>query len=176
MAKAFEILGISNPVAIGHSFGGRVLIQMAVNTDISKMVLTGSAGVVNPKPLSYYVKVYTYKTLKRLYQSKFIELMFPNLLDKYRKNAGSSDYNKASETMKRVLSIVVNEDLRHLFKDIDTPTLLVWGEKDTATPVSDGQLMEENMRDAGLVIFEGGTHYAFLEQKARFLRVLDAFI
>lgn len=176
MIEAFKLLGIENPVVLGHSFGGRILIKMSTKIKFDKMILTGSAGVVNPKPYRYYVKVYTYKTLKKLYQIGFVKKLFPTLLDKYRKKAGSDDYNNSSEIMKQVLSISVNEDIRSDFSKVQVPTLLIWGDADTATPLSDGKLMEKEMKDAGLVVFEGGTHYAFLEQRNRFVTVLDAFI
>ncbi len=78
--------------------------------------------------------------------------------------------------MKQVLSKVVNENLVDEFNKVKVPTLLIWGELDTATPLNDGKLMEKEFQDAGLVVFEGGSHYAFLEQVQRFLKVLDAFI
>ena len=176
MIEAFRILNIENPIVLGHSFGGRIFIKMATKIKFDKMILTGSAGVVHPKPFRYYVKVYTYKTLKKCYKVSFIKKLFPTMLDKYRKNAGSDDYNNASNMMKQVLSVSVNEDIRHEFSKVSVPTLLIWGSLDTATPLSDGKLMEKEMQDAGLVVFEGGTHFAFLEQKNRFLTVLDAFI
>lgn len=176
MKEVFSELGIINPIGIGHSFGGRVLIKMSLSYTFNKLVLTGSAGVVNKKPLSYYMKVYSYKFLKRVYSLKPIKALFPKALDKYRKRAGSSDYNQASEQMKKVLSTVVNENLVKDFDKVEVSTLLIWGEKDTATPLKDGRIMEEKFKDAGLVVFDGGTHYAFLEQPKRFLTVLDAFI
>ena len=36
--------------------------------------------------------------------------------------------------------------------------------------------MERDIPDAGLVIFEGGTHFAFLEQVQRFNRVAHVFL
>jgi len=176
MIQAFGYLGITKPIVIGHSFGGRILIKMATQVEFSKMILMGSAGVVNKRPLKYYVKVYSYKFMKRLYQLPGIRNLYPEAVEKLRKNAGSSDYNKATERMKHILSTVVNEDLREFFEQVTVSTLLVWGDKDTATPLSDAKLMEKLFKDAGLVIFEGATHYAFLEQKNRFLKVLDAFI
>lgn len=176
MIQAFNYLGIKRPVVIGHSFGGRVLIKMATQVEFSKMILVGSAGIVNKRPLSYYVKVYTFKTMKKIYQLPGIRSLYPDAIEKLRKNAGSSDYNKASERMKKVLSTVVNEDLRDVFPQVTVPTLLIWGDQDTATPLSDAKIMENGFKDAGLVVFEGGTHYAFLEQKNRFIKVLDAFI
>jgi pimeloyl-ACP methyl ester carboxylesterase len=176
MSQVFTYLNINNPIVLGHSFGGRILIKMATQVEFSKMILVGSAGIVNKRPLNYYIKVYTYKTLKYIYKCSLIRWVFPTAFDRLKKNAGSSDYNKASERMKQVLSTVVNEDLRELFPQVKVPTLLIWGEKDTATPLSDAKLMEKGFKDAGLVIFEGGSHYAFLEQKNRFITVLDAFI
>jgi len=176
MIQAFGYLGITKPVVVGHSFGGRILIKMATQVEFSKMILMGSAGVVNKRPLNYYVKVYSYKFMKRLYQLPGIKKLYPEAVEKLRKNAGSSDYNKATERMKHILSTVVNEDLRDIFELVTVSTLLIWGDKDTATPLSDAKLMEKQFNDAGLVIFEGASHYAFLEQKNRFLKVLDAFI
>lgn len=176
MIQAFDYLKIENPVVLGHSFGGRILIKMATQIEISKMILVGSAGIVNKRSLKYYLKVYTYKLLKNIYKAPIIRSLFPDALKKLRKNAGSSDYNQASDQMKLILSTVVNEDLRDIFPQINVSTLLIWGELDTATPLSDAKLMEQGFQDAGLVVFEGASHYAFLEQKNRFLKVLDAFI
>ncbi len=88
------------------------------------------------------------------------------MLERYRNKAGSADYNQASPTMKQILSKVVNENLIHEFKLVKVPTLLIWGDNDTATPLNDGKIMEKEFADAGLVIFEGGTHYAFFGTSA----------
>ena len=99
----------------------------------------------------------------------------PNALENLRKKNGSADYNAASPIMRQCLVKVVNEDLTELIHNINVPTLLIWGEKDDAVPLSDGQLMEKLISDSGLVVFEGCGHYAFLEQGGRFCRILDSF-
>ena len=60
--------------------------------------------------------------------------------------------------MRGTLVRVVNEDWRHLLPRIVAPTLLIWGELDDATPVSDGRLMEQLIPDAGLVVFPGAPY------------------
>ena len=35
--------------------------------------------------------------------------------------------------------------------------------------------MEKEIPDAGLVVFEGGTHFAFLEQWRRFVMIVKQF-
>ena len=97
--------------------------------------------------------------------------VFKNLPTKH----GSADYNAASPLMRQCLVKVVNEDLTSLIPNIDVPTLLVWGQSDDAVPLSDGQLMEKLIPDAGLVVFEGCGHYAFLEQGGRFCRIISSF-
>jgi pimeloyl-ACP methyl ester carboxylesterase len=54
--------------------------------------------------------------------------------------------------------------------------LLIWGDRDTETPIDDGRLMERLIPDAGLVVFEGAGHYAYLEQPGRFCRIVEVFL
>ena len=99
----------------------------------------------------------------------------PNALENLRRKNGSADYNAASPIMRQCLVKAVNEDLTELIPNINVPTLLVWGEKDDAVPLSDARLMERLIKDSGLVVFEGCGHFAFLEQGGRFCRILDSF-
>ena len=78
--------------------------------------------------------------------------------------------------MRQIMSKVVNEDLKHLLPKIQCPTLLVWGAKDTATPISDAKIMEKLIPDAGLVEFPGVGHYSFLENPMQFSAVVNSFL
>jgi pimeloyl-ACP methyl ester carboxylesterase len=69
----------------------------------------------------------------------------------------------------------VNEDLSGMLPLIDVSCLLVWGERDDATPLSDGKLMEQKIPDAGLVVMPGSGHYAFLENAAWFGNIVKTF-
>ena len=53
--------------------------------------------------------------------------------------------------------------MRDLLPNIKVPTLLIWGENDTATPIEDGEIMEKMIPDAGLVRVKGCSHYVFIE-------------
>jgi pimeloyl-ACP methyl ester carboxylesterase len=59
---------------------------------------------------------------------------------------------------------------------IAAPTLLVWGENDTATPIKDARKMEKLIPDAGLVAFAGCGHYSFLDNPGGFAAVLKSFL
>ena len=78
--------------------------------------------------------------------------------------------------MRAILSKCVNEDLCHVMPQIKAPTLLFWGERDTATPVADARRMESLIPDAGVVIVKGGSHFSFLDNPDLFLRVAESFL
>lgn len=78
--------------------------------------------------------------------------------------------------MRAIMSKVVNEDLTPLLSSVSKPTLLIWGENDTATPISDAKKMEQLIPDAGLVSFPGCGHYSFLENPIQFKAVLNSFL
>ena len=59
---------------------------------------------------------------------------------------------------------------------VQAPTLLFWGEQDTAAPLWVAQAMEKRMPDAGLVAMPGVGHFAYLDRYADFRAVLDNFI
>ena len=71
---------------------------------------------------------------------------------------------------------VISEDLTGLYGQIRQSTLLIWGDQDTDTPLWMGKEMEKRIPDAGLVIFEGGTHFAYLEQVQRFNTIALHFL
>lgn len=163
------------PILLGHSFGGRVGIVYASRNKVRKLILVDSAGIRPRHSLKYYFKVYSYKVIKHLLPT-ILGKKGEIILDKYRSKSGSSDYNNATPMMRAILSKVVNEDLKHLMPVIKAPTLLIWGEKDTATPLSDAKIIENLIPDAGLVSFPNCGHYSFLENPIQFKAVLNSFI
>ena len=180
MAAFMQKLGLEHPAIAGHSNGGRIAITLAGRGLCSRLILVDSAGIVPQRSASYYRKVYTYKAFKRLLDLPLLRGRKEEILEKRRKKSGSADYQAASPVMRQVMSRVLNEDLRPELAKVTVPTLLVWGDCDTATPLADGEAMEAILKQAGsdcaLIVFQGGTHFAYLEQSARFASVVEAFL
>lgn len=177
--KFCEKTGIKNCFLISHSFGGRITIKLMSRKNlpfnVEKIVLTGSAGIRPKQTVKGKIKTRLYKIGRSILSAKPCQKLMPNALGNLRRKNGSADYNAASPVMRQCLVKVVNEDLTELIPNISVPTLLIWGEKDDAVPLSDARLMEKLIKDSGLVVFEGCGHYAFLEQGERFCRILDSF-
>ena len=164
---------------MGHSYGGRVIIKLASRErlpfEIDRIVLIDSAGIVPEKSFWQKMKIKRYKLLKKVLNLKVIYALFPELIDDWRSRQGSADYRNATPMMRQCLVMAVNEDLRHLLPGIKQDTLLVWGDLDTATPLSDGKLMEELIPGAGLAVIEGTGHYSFLEKPSVFRNIMRAY-
>jgi pimeloyl-ACP methyl ester carboxylesterase len=71
---------------------------------------------------------------------------------------------------------LVNADMRPQLARLKASTLLIWGERDHETPLSDARTMEKLIPDSGLVVFEGCGHFAYAEQPDRFARIVDVFL
>ena len=161
---------------IGHSFGGRIAIMFASRNKTSKVILVDAAGIKPRRPLRYYVKVYTFKAAKKILPLLLGKSRGNEAIDRMRGKAGSSDYRQASPKMRAIMSRVVNEDLTGLLPSIKAPALLIWGEKDTATPMRDARIMERLIPDAGLVSYPEAGHYSFLDRPAQTAAVIKSFL
>ena len=140
-------LGIAPCDIIAHSFGGRVALYMAAAWPELVKRLVITGGAGIKKPQT-----------------------------EEQKKRSSADYNALDDEMKKTFVKVISQDLSPLLPKIQASTLLIWGENDTETPLWMGQKMEQEIKDAGLVIFENDGHFAYLRQWQRFVTVVRAFL
>lgn len=176
MEKFIKELGLRNPSLIGHSFGGRISILLSSrNSDIDKVVLVDAAGIKPKRGFSYYRKIYSFKAMKQLLTLLLGKEKGMKKVEEMRAKKGSSDYRNSSPRMRAVMSRCINEDLKYAMPSIKAPTLLIWGEEDTATPLSDAKIMKSLIPDAGLVSFPGCGHYSFLDNPFGFKTVVSSF-
>lgn len=176
--KYIDKMEIDKITLIGHSFGGKLSIILGSKYPelVEKIVLIDSAGLIPKRGPKYYIKVYSFKTLKLLYKNLFFWIKDDEKLEKLYKKFGSTDYKEASGVMRKILVTVVNENLFPLLNKIKAPTLLIWGENDTATPLYMGKIMEKEIKDSGLIVFEGAGHYAYLDDFRRFSIIVRNFL
>ncbi len=174
--RFISLQGIDRPVLIGHSFGGRITLLLSSRNPIPKIVLVDAAGIKPKRSLSYYRKVYSFKIMKNFLMLVYGKEKGRAKVEEWRGKKGSSDYRNSSPVMRSVMSKCVNEDLKHVMLSIKASALLIWGENDTATPISDARMMERLIPDAGLVSFPGCGHYSFLDNPMGFRAVLREFL
>ena len=165
---------------MGHSHGGRVSIEIASRDSLpfilTRLVLMDAAGVLPKKTFRQKLRQRQYKICRTILETGFCRALYPDALENLRRSHGSADYLNATPMMRQVLVKCVNTDMTPKMPSIKQPALLLWGEKDTATPLSDGQTMEKLIPGAALVTIPGGSHFPFLEDWGLFSRVLGSYL
>ncbi len=178
VAEILLALGIEAPVLVGHSFGGRVIIKGIGDGRLSasKIILLDSAGVKPKKSFKSKIKLATFKISKAVLSCPLWRSLTKNALESLRSKFGSADYRNAPPVLRQTLVNAVNEDLCCYMPNIKAPTLLIWGEKDTATPVSDAKKMEQLIPDSGLCVIKGGGHFSFIDSPYEVNAIINSFI
>lgn len=177
--KFIDSFQIERLSVVVHSFGGRVFFKMNAREKlpftVERAVLIDSAGILPKKTFRQKVSIRCYKLGRAFMSTKVMHFLYPDAVEDMRRKRGSSDYNNATPLMRATLVKVVNEDLEPLIHLVKCPTLLIWGDLDTATPIEDARRMEELIADAGLVVCEGAGHFSFAEQPVKVNSALRAF-
>lgn len=176
--KFFMLLNIETAALIGHSFGGRVSILFSAKHPqlVEKVVLADSAGIIPKRGWKYHFNVYKFKLAKKLFLMFSSKGTQEERLEAFYRKHGSSDYKQAGSAMRQTFVKVVNQDLRGYLPQIKASTLLIWGDEDKDTPLYFGQIMEKEIPDAGLVVFKGAGHFAYLDRVNDFNIIVSKFL
>lgn len=160
IAQWLRTLPPGKRIWIGHSFGGRVGLQMARHYPdlINGLVLVGTAGLQRKRSMSQrlnnWMRVRTFKTMK---------LFVPEgpKRDRLRARFGSADYRNAGELRPSFVK-VVNEDLSGIAQEITLPTLIICGERDDQAPPDISRRLNAMIKDSALHLLPGFDHYSIL--------------
>ncbi len=155
-------LSIASASFVGHSFGGRVAIEIASKHQIlvEKLVLVSSAGIKPKRSILYYAKVFYHK------MCKFFGL---------KGLAGSSDYQVLSPVMKESFKKIVNYNQRSQLSQIKSETAIFWGKSDKETKPYMAKIFKQNIANSELFWLRGG-HFAYIDDFQKFVLILDAFL
>lgn len=179
-----EQVGVTEAVLMCHSHGGRISCMLLSEPNpplrITKAVFMDASGVRRRRSAAFHIKLALYKMAKGLASFPLTRPLFEELYLTMREKRSSADYKAASDVMKKTMSNMLQSDAKGVFYDrmpsIKANVLLIWGENDTATPLTDGQIMEKRMQNAGLAVIKSAGHYPFLDNWPQFSAVLDAFL
>lgn len=154
--------GVAKAVFVGHSFGGRVALEIAAKhrERVVGLALVDAAGLKPRRKPSYYFRVALHKLSVKLGGKGL---------------AGSSDYRVLSPVMKECFKRIVGYDQTPLLPLVGCPTAIFWGRGDRDTPFYMAKKFRKGIKDSHIFTLDGG-HFAYLEDSAHFLPVLRAFV
>ncbi|GHF15820.1 alpha/beta hydrolase [Kordiimonas sediminis] len=139
LAEQVRALGPMKHIFIGHSFGGRVSIQLAArHPDLVKaVILIAGAGIPRTKTVRMKIRSTAIKILGKL--ARFADKVFgTTFTERFRNKFGSRDY-KAAGALRPTFVRVVSENLTSVAASVTAPVLLIYGSEDTETPPEIGQ-------------------------------------
>jgi pimeloyl-ACP methyl ester carboxylesterase len=171
--KLLEEKKIKKSYIIGHSFGGRIAIKLAAQkkTKIPALILTGTAGIEAFKWKRTVKRIIAWSLAKFLKPFCFLPPLKVLRNRFYRKK----DFGALSGIMKRTFLKVIREKLDKYAKQIECPTLLLWGRRDMTTPVHDAEKILKLIPNSYLKIFTRVGHRLPYEKPHEFSREVIQF-
>ena len=162
--EILQALDVQQPHVVAHSFGCRVAVKLASKhpANFDKIVLTGPAGVIMNRGISYHIQVGAYRLVKKI-APRFASHRF-----------GSAEYRSLSPLMQESYKKIVNEDLRKCARQVCNEVLILQGTKDTVTTEKEAQAYLQAFPNAQLRHIEGG-HFAFAEHPTEFCLQVEEF-
>ena len=157
-----KILNLANFSLLGHSFGGALAVKCGLKfpEKIDKLFLA-SAACIRKK---------TFKNKLFKFLSKFLKIKTPFLRKVfYRK----SDYLSVEGTMKEIYLKLIKQDLSDVLSQIQIPTVIIWGEKDNITPLSDAKIINQKIKDSKIEIIPNVGHDLNLKTPEKLAEVIS---
>ena len=177
LKQKYSEINFDNLILWGHSNGWAISIKLAnrKNIKILRLVLNNSAWIRSDKKRSFKRRVFAniVKIIKKIPLSWILSPKGRKRMQKLRelfyRAIWSQDYLKAEQNpnLKQTYLNMISSDLKDEIKKIDNHTLLIWGEKDSYTPVSDAYFMRKNIKNSKLVILDNETHWIHLKNPKR---------
>lgn len=169
---------------IGHSNGGRIALYMASSADlqplVDRLVLISPSGITPERSWTTRLRAGIAKTLKAPFKHLPAPLRDP-AMDWLRHSLvwrvlGSSDYNALDGVMRETFVKTVNHHLDDRVHRITAPTLIFWGDEDTAVSRRQMETLGGAIDDAGLVVLDGAGHYGHLDDPATVISATRHFL
>ena len=157
-------------VALGHSNGGRILLNLcaAKPEKLKYLILLDAAGIYEPSARKRLVEKVA-KIGKPLKKIKVVDKAF-------HKITGSTDYSRAPDNMKKTLANMIESDKDLDFAKVTTKTFVLWGKKDTTTPPRQATAMYEKLPNAELKFYANWTHAPYISDPEGLARALATLV
>ena len=164
---------INNPILLGNSLGGHIgLIFSNKNPNLVKsLVLTGSSGLYENSMGESYPKRENYDYIKRKTEEVFYnpKVATKEIVDEVFETVNNRD------KLVRTLSIAKSAIRHNMSSDlpnIETPTLLIWGENDLVTPPEVAVEFNSLLPNSELIWIKKCGHAPMMEHPKEFNRIL----
>ncbi len=161
-------LKLKHITVAAHSAGGLAALNLKLNRNIIKnIVIIDSAGINN--------NLRFYEFLKLLFL-EFLELYKEERFKLKAKVFMGFSIRIIKSLFDKNLKVTIENGLKYNFgslKNIKVPVLILWGENDKITPLSNAYELKEKLKYSRLVIIKNSTHVWCLTQPEKVIRIME---
>lgn len=165
-------------VILGHSFGGQVASHLVANNPeiCDKLILSGPAVFRPKKRVKRAILSVVSKFGRWMFRLPMLEKFDSEIEKLYRRVTRSQDYGEADGIKKDIFMKIINQDIKNEVVKIKTPTLIIWGTKDSYVPVKNAYKLNKLLPNSKLEIIKGGKHGLHLQQPENLLNIIKEFL
>lgn len=174
--KKIKEHNLTQPILLGHSFGGQIAVYLAANypAEFSKLILSGAAIFRQTPTAKKIIFLFLAKTGKLIFSLPWL-----NRASVFMKKAlyrlANSDYNNTSGIKREIYKKIINQDLSQLAARITIPTLIIWGGYDRYLPLKQGKKIASLIPGARLKIIKDAGHGLHLKNLSEFYNLIKSF-
>ncbi len=153
-------------IALGHSNGGRILLNLLSKkpNKLEHLILLDAAGVYEKSAKKTVVQKIS-KLGKPLKNNKFISKV-------YHKVVGATDYERAPENMRKTLTNMLESDKSLDLSKITVPTTILWGEEDKITPPRQAEIMHQKIKGSTLKFYKKWGHAPYISHPTELAKAI----
>ena len=177
--SAVHKMGIDNDAhMVGMGFGGWVAAELAAMHlhGLDSLILVGAAGVQPEEGEIADVIFYEFEEYVKLgfssdeaYAEVFGDEAAPELKELW-------DFSREMTARLTWKPWMFNRQLPHLISEVETPTLLLWGENDRVTPIGVAEVYDDSLPNSTLQVVDGAGHLVELENPQAAADAIHSFI
>ena len=176
-----DAMNVKQATIVGHSMGSFVAQHVAVEAPerVSKLVLVASATTVrNDVVVGVQAEINAIgdKVPEKFARDFQLGTIFQPLPEEFLNTVVKESLKTPANVWREVMAEMLSPETNVELKKIKTPTLILWGDKETIFPRSEQDLLVSGLRNSTLKVYTDTGHALHWERPERFARDLQAFI
>lgn len=155
-----QINNVEKPVVLGHSNGGRIILNYLQKypNSLGHLILLNSAGIPDRRGV-----VAMKRHLLKLVSKIGKPLSRVDIIGRvYYRIIGAGDYGRAPDNMKQTLQNMLISDSNLRISPQDFPVDVIWGQNDKITRLGMGQEIAKSIESKSFRVIEGAGHSPYI--------------